>query len=239
MKRALWALAVLVPLVAVVAWIGWYSPWFALDSVQVRISSAPEAAGPLATQEVEALVEVPDGTPLLRISPSEVEARIAALPQVASVTVSRSWPTTLVIDVERRVPVAAVPTQAGGYDIVDATGVVIRQSPTAVADVPTVRAAGPGLEAAIAVVRDMPEWLRDKVEGIEATTRNDVTLQLRNGSVVIWGAGEENEFKAEVLRVLLKVKALRYDVSAPGTPATSNSLQDPAALPSATASPAP
>ncbi|MBM3689980.1 MAG: FtsQ-type POTRA domain-containing protein [Actinobacteria bacterium] len=239
MKRVLWALAVLVPVAAVLAWIGWFSPWFALDTVQVRIGSASEAAGPLTTAEVDALVQVPDGTPLLRISPSEVEERVATLPQVASVTVTRSWPTTLVVDVERRVPVAAVPTSTGAYDVVDITGAVIRQSPGPVAGVPTVRAAGPGLEASIAVVRDMPEWLREKVEGIEATTRNDVTLQLRNGSVVIWGSREENEFKAEVLRVLLKVKALRYDVSAPGTPATSDNPTRPTALPSATVSPSP
>lgn len=232
MKRVLWALAVLVPLVAVLAWIGWFSPWFALDTVQVRIGSSAEAAGPLTTEEVEALVQVPEGTPLLRISPSEVEGRIATLPQVASVTVTRSWPSTLVVDVERRAPVAAVPAAAGGYDIVDASGVVIRRSPAAVAGIPVVRAAGPGLEAAIAVVREMPDWLREKVEGIEATTRNDVTLLLRNGSIVTWGSEEDNAFKAEVLRVLLKVKALRYDVSAPGTPATSDNLDRPTAFPS-------
>lgn len=231
MKRVLWALAVLVPLVVVLAWIGWYSPWFALDTVQVRIGSSSQAAGPLSTADVEALVQVPEGTPLLRISPSEVEGRIATLPQVSAVTVTRAWPSTLVVDVERRVPVAAMPSTTGGYDIVDASGVVIRTSPTVVEGLPVVSATGPGLEAAIAVARDMPEWLRDKVESVEGSTRNDVTLLLRNGSVVMWGSGEDNAFKAEVLQVLLKVKALRYDVSAPGTPATSDNLDQPTAFP--------
>ena len=235
MKRALWALAVIVPVLAVIAWIGWFSPWFSLDTVEVRISSASAAAGPLTAQEVEAAVQVPQGTPLLRISPSEVEERVATLPQVASVTVTRAWPTTLVVDVQRRLPVAAVPASTGGYDIVDAAGVIIRQSPTPVDGVPMVRASGAGLEAAIAVVRDMPDWLRDKVEGIEASTRNDVTLLLRNGSIVTWGSAEENAFKAEVLQVLLKVKALRYDVSAPGTPATSDNISRPTAFPSPSA----
>jgi len=231
-KRALWALAVIVPVLAAVAWIGWFSPWFSLDTVEVRIASASEAAGPLTSQEVEAVVQVPAGTPMLRISPSEVEERVAALPQVASVTVTRDWPTTLVVDVQRRQPVAAVPAVTGGYDIVDSSGVIIRQSSTPVDGVPMVRASGAGLEAAIAVVRDMPDWLRDKVEGIEASTRNDVTLLLRNGSIVTWGSAEENAFKAEVLQVLLKVKALRYDVSAPGTPATSDNISRPTAFPS-------
>ena len=240
MKRVLWALAVVVPVLAVAVWIGWFSPWFALDTVEVRISAATDAAGPLADDEVLATVGVADGTPLLRISPSEVEERVAALPQVASVTVSRSWPTTLVVDVTRRVPVAAVALPSGGFDVVDATGAVIRQSPTEVPGVPLVRASGAGLTAAVSVVSEMPDWLREKVESVEASTRNDVTLNLRNGSIVTWGNAEEGEFKARVLKVLLEVKALRYDVSAPSVPSTSDNATRPTAFPptpSATASP--
>ena len=237
MKRVLWALAVIVPLAAVLGWIGWFSPWFALETVEVRVGPAAEAAGPLTAAEVDALVQVPPGTPLLRVSPAEVEQRVATLPQVATVTVSRSWPSTLVVDVQRREPVAAVPTVDGGYDVVDVAGSVIRRSATPVDGVPVVRADGAGLDAAVTVVRDMPGWLRDKVENIEATTRNDVTLLLRNGSIVTWGSGEDNAFKAEVLRALLDVKALRYDVSSPGTPATSDNPVRPTAFPSPGTSP--
>ncbi|MGI9197413.1 MAG: cell division protein FtsQ/DivIB [Candidatus Nanopelagicales bacterium] len=230
MRRLLWALAVVLPVAAVAVWIGWFSPWFALDTVDVRISAAAESAGPLTAAEVTAVVTVPEGTPLLRVSTSEVEAQVAALPQVASVTVTRSWPSTLVIDVTRRVPVAAVP-DGTAYDIVDAAGVVIRQSPTPVKDVPTVTAASAGLEAALLVVRDLPDWLREKVQSVEASTRNDVTLNLRNGSIVTWGSAQENEYKAQVLKVLLEVKALRYDVSAPSVPSTSDNATRPTAFP--------
>ena len=231
MRRVLWALAIVVPIAAVVVWVGWFSPWFSLDTVEVRISAAPEAAGPLTTDEVTVAAAVPPGTPLLRVSPGEVEQRVAALPQVGTVVVTRDWPSTLVIDVTRRVPVAAVTNGTGGFDIVDASGAIIRSSSTAVVDVPTVSATGAGLPAAVAVVSQLPDWLREKVESIEASTRNDVTLNLRNGSIVTWGNAEEGEFKARVLKVLLEVKALRYDVSAPGVPSTSDNPTRPTALP--------
>lgn len=231
MKRVLWAMAVVVPVLAVAVWIGWFSPWFALDTVEVRISSPSEAVGPFSDQDVTAVVDVPDGTPLLRVSSSEVEARVAALPQVASAVVTRSWPNTLVVEVTLRAPVAAVAVPAGGFDVVDATGAVIRRASAPVSGIPAVTATGAGLPAAVAVASQLPDWLREKVTSVEATTRNDVTLNLRNGSIVTWGNAEEGEFKARVLKVLLEVKALRYDVSAPGTPSTSDNPTRPTGLP--------
>jgi cell division protein FtsQ len=74
----------------------------------------------------------------------------------------------------------------------------------------------------VAVARELPEEIRRRVVGIEASTRNDVTLLLKNGSEVMWGSAEEADFKAEVLLVLLKVDARYYDVSSPGVPATSD-----------------
>ena len=89
--------------------------------------------------------------------------------------------------------------------------------------VPVVRATGDGLAAAIAVASELPEDIQRRVVEVEASTRNDVTLILKNGAEVMWGSAEEGPFKAEVLAVLLKeVDARYYDVSAPGVPATSD-----------------
>ena len=110
----------------------------------------------------------------------------------------------------------------------DATGAVIRTVPGVEEGVPVVRASGDGLTAAISVAREIPEEIRRRVVTVEASTRNNVTLVLRNGSEVMWGSAEEGPFKAEVLLVLLKeVDARWYDVSAPGVPATSDTPQRP------------
>ncbi|MFM8515249.1 MAG: cell division protein FtsQ/DivIB [Actinomycetota bacterium] len=102
-------------------------------------------------------------------------------------------------------------------------GAVIRTVPGVEEGVPVVRASGDGLTAAIAVARELPEEIRRRVVTVEASTRNDVTLILKNGAEVLWGSAEEGPFKAEVLLVLLKeVDARFYDVSAPGVPATAD-----------------
>lgn len=221
MRRWLIALLVIVPIVAALGWLAWFSPWLAVSQVQVTVSAAPEVAGPLTADEVRAVAAVEPGVPLLRVSTSEIESRVAALPQVASVSVSRSWPDTLVIDITRRVPVALVATTSG-YDVVDASGGVIRSVPSIEAGAPVVRATGEGLAAAIRVASELPEAISRKVVTVEASTRNDVRLILRNGSEVMWGSAEDGAFKAEVLQTLFQVDARWYDVSAPAVPATSD-----------------
>ena len=221
MRRWLIALLVIVPIAAALGWLAWFSPWLAVSQVQVTVSAAPEVAGPLTADEVRAVAAVEPGVPLLRVPTAEIESRVAALPQVASVTVSRSWPDTVVIDITRRVPVALVAT-GSGYDVVDASGGVIRSVSSIEAGAPVVRATGEGLAAAISVASELPEPIARKVVTVEASTRNDVRLILRNGAEVMWGSAEDGDFKAEVLQTLFQVDARWYDVSAPAVPATSD-----------------
>jgi cell division protein FtsQ len=221
-KRWLIPLAIVVPILAALGWLLFFSPWLAVTQVQVTVSASPEVAGPLTADEVRAVAAVETGVPLLRVDTDAIEQRVTALPQVASATVSRSWPDAIVIDVVRRAPVALVAT-GSGYDVVDAMGAVIRSTTVIEEGVPVVRATGDGLAAAVVVTSELPEEIRRRVVGVEASTRNDVTLILKNGSEVMWGSAEEGPFKAEVLLVLLKeVDARFYDVSAPGVPATSD-----------------
>lgn len=223
MKRWLIPVLVIVPIVLAVVWLAWFSPWLAVSRVEVSVSSAPEVAGPLSADEVRAAAQVETGVPLLRVDTGAIEQRIAQVPQVESVTVTRAWPDAVVIDVVRRTPVAIVAGTSGGYDVVDATGAVIRTVSSVEDGVPVVRASGDGVAAAVAVARDLPEEIRRRVVTVEASTRNDVTLILKNGAEVMWGSAEEGPFKAEVLLVLLKeVDARFYDVSSPGVPATSD-----------------
>ena len=224
MRRWLIALLVIVPIAAALGWLAWFSPWLAVSQVQVTVSAAPEVAGPLTADEVRAVAAVEPGVPLLRVPTAEIESRVAALPQVASVTVSRSWPDTVVIDITRRVPVALVAT-GSGYDVVDASGGVIRSVSSIEAGAPVVRATGEGLAAAISVASELPEPIARKVVTVEASTRNDVRLILRNGAEVMWGSAEDGAFKAEVLQTLFQVDARWYDVSAPAVPATSDTIR--------------
>lgn len=224
MKKVLIGIAVVLPVLAATVWVVGFSSWLSLQKVTVTISQVDSAAGPLAQEEIEAVAQLPTGTPLIRVDTGAIAQRIETLPQVQSASVARAWPNALKIDVVRRTPVAAISVASGGYDIVDATNAVIVHTTAPSEGTPLVSATGAGAQAAVAVAAELPDWLREKTESIEATTRNNVMLHLRSGAVIMWGSAEQGEFKAKVLNTLLEVKAQYYDVSAPEVPSTSGTV---------------
>ena len=77
-----------------------------------------------------------------------------------------------------------------------------------------------GLETAMAVLSALPPDLAGRVATVSATTRDDADLVFKSGTTVHWGSAEQAEFKAEVLRALMRHKRDVYDVSAPELPTT-------------------
>jgi cell division protein FtsQ len=147
---------------------------------------------------------------------------------VQSVDVVRSWPSTLVVPVHERQAVAAVPSTAGGVDLVDGDGTVLVHVANAPAGVPTLdvdvpTAGSAALQAAIAVNATLSTEVRSRVSSISATSPDAVSLQLTDGPRVVWGDDGRPERKAEVLlRLLQDPTASRgsvLDVSAPDAPA--------------------
>lgn len=213
--------AVLVVLVAA-GWVLLASPWLRVEQVR---TTGVERTDPAAVQRILAGV---DGTPLARVDARSLSRRLTALPLVQSVDVSRSWPSTLVVAVHERQAVAAVPSTAGGVDLVDGDGNVLVHADTAPAGVPTLdvdvaKAGGAALQAAIAVNASLGDELRSKVASISATGQDAVTLRLTQGPTVVWGDAGRPERKAEVLVRMLAdptvAAAKAVDVSAPDAPA--------------------
>ena len=81
----------------------------------------------LGRAQVIAAAQVPLGLPLIRVDTSSVAHRVGAIRQVESAQVSRDWPDKIVISVRLRTPVFAVAVP-GGYALVDAFGVDLRNS---------------------------------------------------------------------------------------------------------------
>ncbi len=227
MRRWIWAVVVLVPLIGVGVWVGWYSPWLAVEKVRIDVSAEViPGVGEFPRSDIDAVISLPQGTPMLRAPTNDIAQRVAALPQVKEVSVYREWPDTLVIDIERRIPVAAV-RGPSGFDLVDLEGMVVVEVSRQPSDLPLIDATGAGLPAALVVAADIPPWLRDEIEVIEANTRNDVLFVMRDGSVVRWGNAERADLKVAVLESLLPGGWAVYDVSAPEVPTTSDELSTP------------
>ncbi|WFR65929.1 cell division protein FtsQ/DivIB [Curtobacterium flaccumfaciens] len=72
------------------------------------------------------------------------------------------------------------------------------------------------------VVLALPSTVRAQVTSVKASTADDVTLTLKDGSSVVWGNPEQSDAKAALLAALVKDHSARnpgtvveYDVSAP------------------------
>ncbi len=113
---------VAVAIVTGVAWALLGSRLLVVRSVQVT------GAGPQVSRaQVLAAARVPAGLPLIRVNTAAVAQRVGGIRQVQSAQVSRNWPSTVVISVRLRTPVFAVAAR-GGYALVDAYGVDVRDS---------------------------------------------------------------------------------------------------------------
>lgn len=206
--------------VLLVVWTVFVSSLFAVRSVTV------EGTLRLAPAEVSAATRVQPGTPLARIDVVAVARRVRALPAVASVTVRRHWPHTLVVHVVERTAVAAVPS-ATGVTLVDASGLPFATAASAPRGTVSLRVGGalpgPGdasARAAMSVWRELPGQVRRQLTAVSAPTPGGVTLSLAGDRTVIWGSPGNGERKLAVLTALLRRPAHVYDVSAPDVAVT-------------------
>ena len=201
-RRLLVRSGVVVAVLGLLAWLLWGSPVLAVSAVRV------DGAGTLTAAEVVDVAGIDEGTPLLRVDVDAAEARVARLPQVAGVEVTRGWPRSVVVTVVERMPVAVV-EESGTRSLVDADGVLfdtVTGYPPAGAVPLDVADPGPedrATRAALAALVALPEDVRGDVTGARATSPEDVTLTLEDGTTVLWGSAEEAGDKAAVLVALL------------------------------------
>ncbi len=204
-------------LVAAVAWAVGFSPLLATRTVTVTGLSDPAEQ-----QGVAAAARIAVGTPLARVDIAGATDRVGRIPAVASVTVSRSWPSTVVVSVQRKVPVLAVKNPQGQLQVVDVTGIPYETVDAVPAGVAQVNAAADtadpeGIRAAISILQLLPAAQRAQVTQVTVTSADLVTLQLGAVSVV-WGGLADGPKKLTVLQALLPTNPGVIDVSAPDTP---------------------
>lgn len=176
----------------------------------------------VAKADVLRLAQVRDREPLLAYDTGAAEVRIGRLPQVASVEVGRSLPSTITIDVVEREPLAYFKA-ADGMRLVDRTGVPFHRVVNAPKRLPELKVAkvaesDPATRAAMTVLAGVPEKLRSKVRAVSAATPGSVELTLSGGKLVDWGDADQLERKAHVLAALLSQPGDVYDVSSPELP---------------------
>jgi len=178
--------------------------------------------------EVIAVADVQPGIPLIRVNTAQIAARVLSIRQILAVRVATSWPDRVVITVRERTAALAVPLPGGGFDLIDANGVVVQSAAsrppglpvyTTTAAVSSLRG-DPDVSAAAAVVGALPAGLRSSVTSVTAPSPDQVTLQLTGGVTVVWGDADDGAAKARELAILMQTHARYYDVSSPATAVT-------------------
>jgi cell division protein FtsQ len=182
-------------------------------------------ANALSADAVRTAAAVPDGDPMLTLDTTGIAARVAALPRVATVDVTRQWPGTVRIAVTERTPVGVL-TGPGGTHLVDATGYDFATVTAAPAGLPVIQLpaatpADPRTHAVVIVLAVLPPQLRGMVTSVSADTPGDVQLALSGGRSVRWGSADDSGRKVAVLAALLTRPGKLYDVSAPDLPTIS------------------
>ncbi|MEU4523764.1 FtsQ-type POTRA domain-containing protein [Amycolatopsis sp. NPDC024027] len=175
--------------------------------------------------QIRTAAAVPAGKPMLRLSTDEIRDRVAGMPGIATVEVSRSWPNTVEITVTERTAIAFFDSGPGGdgVHLVDGGGVVFKTvaaRPPGLPELklPKVSADDPVTRAVTAVLGVIPEQLLKQVTTATAKTPASVEFTLANGKIVRWGTAEQTDRKAKVLAALLTQDGKVYDVAAPELP---------------------
>ena len=207
------------------------TPLFGLSAVRVEGTRAVPRA------EVMEAAEVRLGEPYLGLDLAAIRARVAALPRVAAVRVTRDYPSSLRIAVTERPAVASVST-GGIYWLIAADGTVLDSAASRPADLPYVAgvplppgvAAGsrlpPGNELANALTAlgGMAPELERQVAGVNARTLDSLEFTLEDGTRVLYGLAVDQPAKDAAVQLVRRTlkregrEAQRIDVRNPSAP---------------------
>jgi cell division protein FtsQ len=207
------------------------TPLFGLSAVRVTGTRAVPQA------EVLAVSKVRIGEPYLGIDLAAIRARVATLPRLAAVEVTRDYPSSLRIAVTERPAVASVSSGALFW-LVAADGTVLDSAAARppelpyVAGVPLPGGVRPGsrlppgneLANALSALGGMDPKLEREVTGVAARSLDSLEFTLKDGTRVLYGLAVDQPAKdAAVLLVRRTLKgegreAQRIDVRNPSAP---------------------
>lgn len=190
----------------------------AMDVDAVRVTGAKR----LTAAEIERAARV-GGGPLATVDTDAVRRRVTALPGVKTATVTREWPSAVVVEVVERVPVVAVPRD-GRTELYDIEAVLVATVDTAPKTTPRLNVADGSptpevVRAAVAMLRALPKPLRQEVRDLTAAGPASLSFHLASGAEVVWGSGDRTKEKVRALTLLVPQNAKRYDLRVPDRPA--------------------
>lgn len=216
-------------------WLALWSPLF--DVRRITVAGARR----VSPSEIERATHI-DGDNLLLLRTADVAAEIERLPWVLTADVDRILPSTVRVRIEERAATAVVESGRGVWTLdtegrVLAAGRAGRSLPVIGAPaLDDLRAGGEvhsdAIRSVLAALGSMPKALRAKVSTAAADTPTRITMTLKDGVEVRYGAALRLEEKNDVLVGLLSrlkktERVVGYiDVRVPSAPALGAAVAD-------------
>lgn len=210
-----------------------FSPVLALKNISVQGNTL------VSDDIVVAALEPLIGTPLPQITGEAVRSQLADMPQIRDVSIAAHPPSSLVIHLTERAPVALL-KDGKRFVLIDASGTRLGtvESRTDAA-LPVIDGGSEKLganifEAITGVLAALPAQILSRLKHASADSIDSVELTLESGERVLWGNASQKDLKAQVLQALLdaqpnadkkqekqeKEPVKVYDVSTPTRPVT-------------------
>lgn len=210
-RRVLGTAGIAVVVLALLWAVVYFTPLFAVKNVEV------EGNRHLSQDEVVTAAGVAEDTPLAQVSMRGTGANVVSLPWVKSATVSRKWPSTVVIEVEENTAVAYV-NGSGGAHLIDPEGKEFAQD-TPPEDAVELTGSAEGDDSARKDAADIAASLsepgRAAVKSIEAKSKYEFVLRLKDDRTIVWGASEDNANKALAVDTVLQREGSEFNVTNP------------------------
>jgi cell division septal protein FtsQ len=201
-----------------------FSPALALRTVVVEGNSLVTAA------EVETALAPLMGTSLTRIAPDQVRGLLADKAPIEDVGIAAEPPSTLVVTVRERVPVAVL-QNGGDFVLIDSEG---RQLTTVArrdeVKLPLIDGGTNAVNSEVfssitAVLAELPVSVLSRLNSASAASVDSIQLSLAGDRKIFWGSSERSSEKASVLEAMLAMPATDppvevFDVSTPDRPVT-------------------
>ena len=196
-----------VAVVAGVAYAAVQSPLLTAQSFSVKGAD---------TLDQQAVIEISglQGRSLLDLPVDEAKRRLMEIPQIKSVTISKTFPQSVTINVQERVPAAFWVLNNREY-VVDADGFVLNSgvpdgAAPRIIEPDSTRVMGPGdrvhpdaVALALRLLEESPRVLNQELTSIEYRQDIGVAALFSNGMRVTFGDERSYDYKMDVLTTLL------------------------------------
>jgi cell division protein FtsQ len=202
-------------------WLVGFSSYLALDASQITVESNGDTLADL--DAIRQFIAKRAHIPLAQISTTDVRDHIENQPGVMSARVELAWLNGIRVEIEPRIPLAAVVTETG-FSWIDASGieVIAASDPGGLPKVQAPVSEQAVLAEVVKVWQVLPESLQSSVRHLSASTIDDISFVLTSGQVIRFGSSEQLKLKVATAQALLNTapNSKTIDVSSPTLPIT-------------------